>query len=59
VIKNDGGYTWACCDSCGLTFGVGFDAGKIECMNAFKQWGWQYKNSKITCTYCLHEERSA
>jgi hypothetical protein len=57
MIKNEGGYTWASCDRCGFTFGVGFNAGKDEAMRAFKQWGWQYQGGKITCYYCIREEK--
>lgn len=58
MISDEKGYTWASCDCCGLTMGVGFGCGMAEAKTAFKQWGWQYSGGKITCVYCLREGRT-
>lgn len=59
MISDDKGFTWAGCDYCGFTMGVGFGCGLNEAKTAFKRWGWKYENGKIMCRYCMEDERSA
>ena len=59
MISDEQGFTWASCDCCGLTMGVGFGAGLSEAKSAFKMWGWKYENGKAICCYCMKEGRVA
>lgn len=55
MITNEQGFTWASCDKCTFTMGVGFNADKADCVRAFKQWGWSYNSKQILCDSCTKD----
>lgn len=56
MIKNEEGFTWASCDNCTFTMGVGFAADRAECMSAFRQWGWTFDGKQILCDSCAKDK---
>lgn len=55
MIRDDDGYTWARCDNCNLTLGVGFAATKEECSYAFESWGWTLDGNRLLCDVCSRD----
>lgn len=55
MIRDEGGFTWAECDNCTFTMGVGFRADKSDCVGALKRWGWSNNNGRILCDSCTKD----
>ena len=52
MIYTEDNYTYAKCDNCALTMGIGFNAGHEECRSTFRAWGWHIKGGKLYCDHC-------
>ena len=59
MISDEHGFTWASCDRCTFTRGVGFGGGIEEARSAFRQWGWRYEGGKVTCRDCLENKNES